>query len=241
MLAETQVVGFLASFARVGAWTQTAPILGQGTVPARVRVLFAGIIALLVGPLRPPLNFAGLAYALPFEIGFGILVGASARVVLAGAEAGGQIMGIQMGLGFAGAFDPIARESSLPTRRMAFAIAALAFITAGGFEAAIRALAMPVDVWKLGLEPLQALIRLTSDVMVIAVRLSAPLLLAGFVANLTMALISKAAPALNVFSVMLALFLAVGFTIMMATAPTFIVDIQSLGRTASEVIWRVLR
>lgn len=241
MIAETQVVGFLASFARAGAWTQTAPILGQGTVPTRVRVLFAGAIALIIGPLRPPLDFAGLAYALPFEIGFGILIGAAARFVLAGAEAGGQIMGIQMGLGFAGAFDPIARESSLPTRRMAFAVAALAFMAAGGFDNAIRALAMPVEVWNLGMEPMRALIGLTSDVMVIAIRLAAPLLLAGFVANLTMALISKAAPALNVFSVMLALFLAVGFTIMTLTAPTFIMDIQSLGRTASEAIWRVLQ
>ncbi len=241
MFAETQVAGFLASFARVGAWTYVAPVLGQGMVTPRVRVVMAASIAFLIGPLRPALELNGLAYALPYELAFGVLIGAAARFILAGAEAGGQIMGIQMGLGFAGAFDPIARESSLPTRRMAFALAALAFIAAGGFDEAIRVLAMPVHAWQLGGQPLQNLLEMSHVVLDAAVRLAAPLLLAGFIANLTMALVSKAAPALNVFSVMLALFLAVGFAILTATAPAFVRDIQALSQAATEVAWRVLQ
>lgn len=240
MIAETQVAGFLACFARVGAWTYAGPVIGQGMVTPKVRVVFAASLAFLLGPLHPSINYSGLAYALPFELGFGILIGAAARFVLAGAEAGGQIMGIQMGLGFAGAFDPIARESSLPTRRMAFALAALAFTSVGGFDEAVRALALPVNAWELSLQPVDAIMEVSNQVMVAAVRLAAPLLLAGFIANLTMALVSKAAPSLNVFSVMLALFLAVGFAIMTATAPTFIRDITAVAEGASDVVWQVL-
>jgi len=240
MFAEHQVAGFLAVFARAGAWSYAAPVLGDHVVPAKVRVLLVGGIALLLSPVRPTVSFGILIMLVPFEIAFGLVLGTAQRFVLAGAEAGGQIMGIQMGLGFAGTFDPILRESSLPTRRIAFGLAALAFMNAGGFDEAIRALAIPVSAMELGEAPAHALITTSGALLGAAVRVAAPLLIAGFVANLTMALISKAAPALNVFSVMLALFLAVGLFILVVTAPAFVRDLSAIAQVARNVVWEVV-
>jgi flagellar biosynthetic protein FliR len=240
MFAEHQVAGFLVVFARVGAWSYAAPLLGDRMVPAKVRVILIGAVALLLAPVRPAVTFSLLILAVPFEIGFGLALGAAQRFVLAGAEAGGQIIGIQMGLGFAGTFDPILRESSLPTRRIAFAFAALAFIAVGGFDEAIRALALPFSAMEAGVAPAQAMLTVTGDLLGAAVRVSAPMLIAGFVANLAMALISKAAPALNIFSVMLALFLGVGLVILVATAPAFIRDLSVIATVAKQVVWEVV-
>ena len=240
MFAEQQVAGFLVAFARAGAWTFAAPVLGDRVVPTKVRVILAGGVALLLAPVRPAVSFSILFMLVPFEIGFGLVLGAAQRFVLAGAEAGGQIIGIQMGLGFAGTFDPILRENSLPTRRIAFALAALAFISAGGFDESIRALALPVSAMELGVAPLGAILKISGELMGAAVRVSAPLLIAGFIANLTMALISKAAPALNVFSVMLALFLAVGFFILVITAPALIRELTSIAQVARDAVWEVV-
>lgn len=241
MIGEAQVAGFLAGFVRVGAWTLAAPVIGQGLAPPRVRVLFAGAVALLLAPLHPAATFDNLLSLLPFELFFGLTVGAAARFILAGAESGGQILGMQMGLGFAATFDPIAHESSITTRRLTFAMAALAFILVGGFDAAIRALALPIDARALTEAPLRGLIQLTEHVLLAAVRIAAPLLLAGFVANVTMALVSKAAPALNVFSVMLALFLAVGLFILSSSSPAFVRDMHQVGTHARDVVWEVVR
>lgn len=241
MFAEHQVAGFLAVFARAGAWSYAAPLLGDRMVPAKVRILLVGAIALLLAPVRPAATFSLLILAVPFEIVFGLVLGAAQRFVLAGAEAGGQLMGITMGLGFAGTFDPILRESSLPTRRIAFALAAMAFMSAGGFEEAIRALAIPVSALELGEAPVRALITTTGALLGAAVRVAAPLLIAGFIANLVMALISKAAPALNVFSVMLALFLVVGLFILIVTAPAFVRDLSAISQVARDVVWEVVQ
>lgn len=241
MIGEVQVASFLACFARVGAWTTVAPVLGQGMAPKNVRVLLAGGVALLLAPIRPAIDFSGLVHALPFELFFGIAVGAAARFILAGAESGGQIMGMQMGLGFAATFDPIAHESSITTRRLAYAMAALTFIAVGGLEAAIRALALPIDARIITAAPLETLMRLSHHVLGASVRIAAPLLLAGFVANVTMALVSKAAPALNVFAVMLSLFLAVGLVILQSTAPAFVRDLFEVGMHARDVVWEVAR
>lgn len=241
MFAETQIAGFLACFVRVTGWAFAAPVIGQGMVPKRVRVVFAAGCAFLLAPIRPPLEMSGLLAALPFELFFGLVLGAAARFVLAGAESGGQIMGMQMGLGFANTFDPIAHESSITTRRLTYAMAGLAFVMVGGIDAAVRALALPIDPRALTLAPIENLVKLSETVLLAAVRIAAPLLLAGFVANLAMALVSKAAPALNVFSVMLALFLAVGLFILDASSPAFVRDMMQVGAHARDVVWQVAR
>ena len=47
------VASWLFSFVRIGACLMVAPVFGAGYVPARVRLVLAFAIAMLVGPLVP--------------------------------------------------------------------------------------------------------------------------------------------------------------------------------------------
>jgi flagellar biosynthetic protein FliR len=238
VLDEAHTASFLMTFARTASWTQAAPLIGDRVVPPRVRVLFAGVVALPLSLVRPEADYSLLIAKLPFEILFGILVGAAARLILTAAEAGGQLIGMQLGLGFAGSYDPLSQDEALPTRRIAYALAAMAFLSAGGLEEAVRTLALPLPQ-DLTHAPLLALVQTGSDVLYAGVRLAAPLLFAGIVANVTMAFASKAAPALNVFSVMLALFLLVGALVMVATAPLFIRELGTIAALARDAVGRI--
>jgi flagellar biosynthesis protein FliR len=238
VLNETHTASFLLSFARTASWSQAAPLVGDRTVPNRVRVLFAAAVAVPLAMVRPTADYTGLIASLPFEVIFGLIIGAAARLVLAGAEAGGQLIGIQLGLGFAGTYDPVAQEESLPTRRIAYSLAALAFLAAGGLEESIRTLALPLPQDLLQ-APMMALVKSGSDVLYVAVRLAAPLLLAGVVANVTVAFASKAAPALNVFSVMLALFWIVGAAVLLMTAPLLVRELEAVAVMAREAAGRI--
>ena len=65
--------------------------------------------------------------------------------------------------------------------------------------------------------------------------------MAGFVANITMAIASKASPALNVFSVMLALFLVVGGLVLVATSPILAKDLVASAIEARDVFGGLFR
>lgn len=239
---ETTTAGFLACFARCAAWAESAPVISDPIVPRRVRIAISGAVALSLAPLRTELTYPGLLKILPFDVLAGLLLGGATRLFLLAAEMGGQLIGIQLGLGFAGTFDPVARESALPTRRFAFALAGLAFVVVGGLEASVYALALPMIATAEILDaPLLTLIEGSERILENGVRLAAPLLVAGFVANITMAIASKAAPALNVFSVMLALFLVVGGLVLVATAPVFAKDIVAIAVLARDVFWGLAR
>jgi flagellar biosynthetic protein FliR len=231
---------FLAAFGRVGGFLVAAPFVGDRTTPLRVRAAAATVIAFALAPLRAPLGVQDLVFALPAEIALGLAAGFAARVVIAGVEAGGQIIGQQLGLGFAGAFDPMIGDQEMPTARLARVAFGLTFVGTGGIEACVAALAAPPATVDTLTHAVGAVLAQGGDVLVAGIRLAAPAIVAAFVANLAAALASRASPALNVFSVVLALLLVIGGIVLLATAPLFVAELVGNSSRLTDAVGRVL-
>jgi flagellar biosynthesis protein FliR len=238
-LGEREVATFACVLVRAAAWAYTAPIVGDRFVPARMRMVVASLIALAIAPARPSIEATALFTHLPIELAYGLILGFTSRLAIFGAEAGGQLIGIQLGLGFAGTYDADARDESIATRKIAFFLASLAFLQAGGLENAVRALSLPIAPDGDLRAPLMVVIEEAPNVLVHAVRIAAPMLLATFVGNIVMALASRAAPALNVFSVMLALSLIVGGIVLIVTAPDFAREMYTAGGRSARAVEEV--
>lgn len=231
---------FLAALARTGAFMHAAPLVGDRMVPPKVRLAASVAIAATIAGARPPVPADQIAMVLPIELLIGAAAGFAARLVVAAAESGGQIIGLQIGLGFASSVDPASGETALSARRLTWCFAALAFLLAGGLESAVIVLAAAPANGVTVLQAFANLMAFSGEMFSAAVRFAAPAIIAGFAVNAVMALASRAAPALNVFSVMLAGVLVVGGVVMMATAPSFAREIAGLGRKASEAMGGVL-
>lgn len=234
MIELGSIGAFLATFARLAAWMYTAPIVSELGSP-KLRGIIPLLLAAAVAPLRPAVPIESFAAQLPLEIGAGLAVGMLAKTLFAGIEAGGQLIGLQLQLGFAGAFDPLLKEESLPTRRIAFVFGALALLGSGGVEHMLRFVLFPIHL-PLGREALLAAsLQSVGTVLMLAVRLAAPLLVAALAINLTLAIASKASPALNVFSVLLAGVVVGGAFVLWETAPAFISEIARAAMRAASL------
>jgi flagellar biosynthetic protein FliR len=231
---------FLAAFGRVGGFLVAAPFVGDRTVPMKVRVAVAVVIAFALAPLRAPLALDALIVALPLEAALGLAAGFAARVVVGGVEAGGQIIGQQIGLGFAGTFDPMIGDQEMPTARLARVAFGLTFIGTGGLEACVAALAAPPAAIESLPHAARILVDQGGQVLVAGVRIGAPAIVAAMVANLAAALASRASPALNVFSVALALLLFVGGIVLLATAPLFVAELVGNSGRLGDVVVELL-
>jgi flagellar biosynthetic protein FliR len=239
VIAGGQIGAFLAGVARTAAWAHAAPLMGERAVAPRLRIAAAGLFALAATAARPPLPLAQLPSALPVELLLGLLFGFTSRLVLLGAEAAGQLVGLELQLGFAGSFDPMAREEALPTRRIAAALAGIAFLVSGGLEAHVRALSWHGAPTLDALDSLRTVALASGEVMVTALRAAAPLAIAGVVTHLALGFASRAAPALNVFSVSLACILVVGGLLLAATTPAFSGELLCAGRRAAQLLGAV--
>lgn len=240
------LAAFLILFARTAGLFHALPLVGD-RAPAKVRVAAAVVLALALAPARPPtadpIADPGRLFALlPLELALGLGAGLFVRLMMGAAEAGGQLIGLSLQLGFAGTFDPASREEALPTRRLALTFGALAFLGANGLEAVLRVvLSAPLTdtatVRALG----GALLRSAVDVMPHAVALAAPVVVTALVINATVAITSRAAPSLNVFSLVLAAVLLAGAVVNRAGTPALFGQLAESGRRVAPVLAKALR
>ncbi|MBV1861337.1 MAG: flagellar biosynthetic protein FliR [Nannocystaceae bacterium] len=211
--------GFLLIFVRLSAFLWAAPLTGDGRLPPKVRVATAALVAAAFSSLHEVHGSPELALQIPLEVGVGFIAGFTARLMLAGLEVGGEVIGMQMGLGFAGTFDPSLGDMALPMRRIVFVIASFAFISVGGIQNVARlAMLPPTDVAIL-FTSFGALMRASGEMFLVGIHLALPILVAVTVANIAMGLANRAAPALNVYSVMLSLTGLMGAGVLLVTAP----------------------
>jgi len=221
------VPGFLLIFVRSAAFLWAAPLTGDGRLPPKARVAVAGLVAMAFSSLHDVEAGPELGLQIPLEMGVGFIAGFTARVLLAGLEVGGELIGMQMGLGFAGAFDPSLGDMALPMRRIVFVVASFAFVSAGGVQNVARlALLPPVDYAVLFLS-FGGLMRAATELFLVGIHLALPIMVAVTVANIAMGLANRAAPALNVYSVMLSLTGLMGAGILLITSPMMASEIMS--------------
>lgn len=233
-LTEPELGALIAAFARAAALSTTAPVLGDA--PGRVRLAFVVAIALGVGANRPGVPLDELPLVVLVELAMGLATGTLARFVLARVAVAGQLVGLSLGLGFASQFDPDAGESASSLRMLFTTIAGLVFLASGGLEAIVRSTAAsPSHVGSVALLGPE-LLRQGASAFGHGLALAGPVVLAALVANVGLAVMNRAAPAINVFSISLSAVLIVGGVVLLATAgPT----LASVSATAAEAM-RVL-
>ena len=83
----------------------------------------------------------------------GFTLGFAVRVVFAAVEMGGELIGLQMGLNFAGFFDPATASQGTASGRFFGTLVAFLFILSNGHLAIIAALVRSFEVFAVGDEP----------------------------------------------------------------------------------------
>jgi flagellar biosynthesis protein FliR len=236
VISTGAITAFLAAFARASGVVFAAPVTGDTTTPARVRLILALAIAAAVSPLWPNLEVGEAPFAIALELATGIATGAVARIAMAGVETAGQIMGVALGLGFAAEYDPRAGENASILRRLLTTISSLAFVGAGGVEATVSSVATGpahgVDALAWG----AAAITRAGDVLARGLALAGPIVVAAVITNAGLALANRAAPALNVFSVSFAAVMCAGALVLLASSPATVSHLWSAGQTAADVL-----
>lgn len=114
-----------------------APVLSMRSIPVRVRVGLALLVALCAQPGLPPMPVVSLdsptALAMVAQqVVVGLTIGFAARVVFTAIEFAGEIIGLQMGLNFASFFDPTSGSQVTATARFFNTMAAWLFVVING-------------------------------------------------------------------------------------------------------------
>ena len=217
-------------FIRVLALFAGMPVFSQRNVPLRVRIGLALFISVCAQASLPPMpvlpldSLPQLLGAVAQQLLIGLSMGFAVRVVFAALEFAGELIGLQMGLNFAGFFDPSTGSQGTATARFFGTMVAFLFVAINGHLLLINALVQSFQVFPVGDEPLRFL-RVAqpqvwgAEVFRIGLWIALPLITMLMFVNLVLGVISRVAPQLNVFSVGFPLTVSIGLIGMTATLP----------------------
>lgn len=223
------ITPLLWPFVRALALFSAMPILGTRMVPARVRIALAGFVAFAAQASLPPMPAVALDSPLAVtlvvqQLVIGLSLGVAVRVLFAAVEFAGELIGLQMGLNFAGFFDPISASQGTATARFFGTTVSWLFIVINGHLLVIGALVDSFTSFPVGPEPfgfLKTALPHTwgAEIFGTGLWIALPLIAMLLFVNLVLGMISRVASQINIFAVGFPITLGVGLLGIFMTLP----------------------
>ncbi len=220
---------FLWPFLRILALMAVAPVLGESSIPARVKVGLAAVISIVAAPLleQPieisPASYMGLWIGVQ-QVFIGIAMGLTMRIVFAAVQTAGEFIGLQMGLSFASFFDPATGANTAVLSRLMNIIAILLFLAVNGHLIMIDILVRTFDILPIGVDRMHAdglgvLFEWSAQVMIAGMLLALPLIIVLLTISLALGILNRTAQQLSVFAVGFPISLLVGLILLAVVLP----------------------
>jgi flagellar biosynthetic protein FliR len=230
---EQQILAWITPliwpFFRALALFTSLPVLGQRSVPVRVRIALAAFIAIAAQGSLPPqpaiaLDSPEALLVLVQQLVIGLSLGFAVRLVFAAVEFAGEIIGLQMGLNFAGFFDPLTASAATASSRFFGTMVAWLFIVMGGHLLVIAALVQSFEAFPVAPEPFAFLRQVQpqrwgAEIFGLGLWIALPLITMLLFVNLVLGTISRVAPQINIFAIGFPVTLSVGLLGLMLTLP----------------------
>jgi flagellar biosynthetic protein FliR len=232
-LTTGQLEGWISQlfwpFVRIGACFMVAPGFGAIFVPARLRIVLAGAVALLVAPLVvipsgvTPLSFGGIVITVQ-QVIIGAALGFALQVLFDSVAMGGQLLANSMGLSFAFNVDPMHGTSTPALGQLYALLVMLTFLALDGHLALIEALVdgfrtLPIGTTGLGDEGYWTIVSWGTQIFSGALAVALPGVTALLIVNIAFGVMSRAAPSLNLFAVGFPITLVFGLVIIVIGLP----------------------
>ncbi len=197
-------------FVRLLALFMSAPVLSHRAIPARVKVGLALTIAIVVAPASgeplPGIVSAAAPLLLIQQTLLGVMMGFAVKVVFAAIDLAGNVIGLQMGLSFASFVDPVNANQTPLVGSFLNLLATLLFLALDGHLILITSITRSFELAPVSAQFFAGLgwermVTLGSGMFQFGLQLSLPVVATMLVINLTLGVMSRAAPQLNLFSV----------------------------------------
>jgi len=225
---------FLLIFCRITSFFVVAPVFSTRGVPAAFKVGLGFFVSLLVYLLygfgESVDTDAGYILLIFREVFAGLLLGFVAYLFFTVVQTAGAFIDLQMGFGMANIIDPMTGASSPMMGNFKFMLLILIFLSMNGHHYMLSALMRSYDWIPLdnGLFAGMAdggiaefLTRAFAQTFILALQMSAPLVVAMFLTDVGLGFLARTAPQYNVFVIGIPIKIVVGFLILIILMPGF--------------------
>lgn len=231
---------FLLMLTRVSGIFVLSPFFGSLNIPKYIRVGAALSMAIVFFPvaenlprLTVPSTVAGYTAAVLTELFVGWLIGFTAYVTLSAINMAGKIMDLQVGFSMVQVMDPASGQQSPLLGTFLYNLGIIVFLVTNGHHIILSALtesfrAVPI----LGMQANPALtdlmVNFTAGIFSTGVKIAMPVTFAILLTNVSLGILAKTMPQLNIFVVGVPLQISIGLLILGLMIPFYIMFLDVL-------------
>jgi flagellar biosynthesis protein FliR len=233
----------------VGAVVLAAPVVDSRQVPARWRLLLAVVLTLVIipgigpVPVIDPFSVQAVLVALQQTL-IGLAMGLALQIAFEALIMGGQLIALNMGLGFAQMVDPQNGVQVPVLSQYYVIIATFVFLLLNGHLVLIDLLARSFVTLPIGtsLRPddLHTLVAWGGQIFVGGLLVSLPAVAALLLVNLGLGIIGRAAPQLHILAIGFPMAILFGLAVMWLSLPGAVHDFTGLLDQAFGLVRRLL-
>ncbi len=221
---------FILPFTRIAALFSVAPVISSPFIPLRIKVAIAVVITMFLQPLQETVNtfdiftLEGVIH-LGLQILIGLLMGFILRLVFNALTIAGENIAVTMGLGFAQITDPVNGVTVPMISQFLIIVATLLFLAFDGHLALINMvfnsfIYIPVGNSIISPDAIWSVVAWAANMFSGALMVAIPAVTALLITNSALALMTRAAPQLNIFSVGFPVTILLGLTVIALTLPS---------------------
>lgn len=236
-----QMQGFFWVLVRVSVIFFLLPLFGARGIPILWKAGFSMLIALVLTPVVPlpeifPETVPEVVLGAISEATMGLILAFGVRMLLASVQLAGQFMSFQMGFSMARAVDPTTGTQSTSLSQFLYIFTLLVFFSIDGHHVFVRALAtsfyiVPPNGFSLNPSLSYLLIKTSSQMFLIALKIAAPMMIALFLSNLCLGIVARTVPQVNILMIGFPVNICLGlifFGLILANLSPFLIDLIKL-------------
>lgn len=248
------VLALTLVFLRISAILALMPVIGERAVPVRVKAGLGLFIALIVFPairvdplsLRTDTAIVAIGFTMAGEVLIGVTIGFAVRLIFAGIQFAGNMIGLQMGLAIANVFDPVSSSQVSIMAEFYYLFAMLVYLAVDAHHLLISAIVDSYSfVAPFGFqfsEPLiQFIMQISKGLFITAVKICAPVMAVLLFSNVALGVVARTVPQINIFIVGMPLHVATGLVMIGLTIPFFVSAVQRILGSLNTDIQALLR
>ena len=223
-LNMAEFTAFILILVRVSVLVFLAPIFGSTVVPVQIK---AGLVLTLSLAVFRTVEVDGSVYPLDtvtvvplilWELFLGMSIALIIRLVLEGVQLAGQYIGYQMGFAIVNVIDPQTGSQSSVLSQFTYLLAMIIFLSVNGHYIIIKALIESFELAPPGHLDIHPLVMAqvmngVTQMFILSIKIGAPTLAVLFCAKVSMGIVAKTVPQLNVLFVGMPLYIVVGLLV----------------------------
>ena len=219
---------FLLILVRIASFIFVAPVFGQTSVPARVKIGISFFVSILLYGVVPVseldyVSVIGFASFIVKEVMTGIIIGFAANICSYIILFAGNIIDMDIGLSMATEFNPEMGSQVTISSNLYYYFVMIILVLSDMHMYVLRAVCDSFQVVPVGGAVfnwdhlLGAMIKYVGDLFVIGFRIFLPVFACIMILNCVLGIMAKVAPQMNMFAVGIQLKIFVGFAVIFLT------------------------